>query len=174
MRNTRSIFVILICVALAQAAFGQKGAAKKPTATSGSIFEMTIEHNGQKTEIKSTQFQTADGMAVNADQGRVTLFYGASNNNNDKSFSFNGWVPIGQTGIFKLGDDNDRGFSVVTSVIPNVPMFIPEKCGTIEITNNPTKGGFVVGTFRSNCKVVTDAGTLEDYTISGSFKLARR
>jgi len=154
--------------------FAQKAKPKKPSAGSGSTFEMTIEHNGQKTEIKWTQFVTADGNAVNADRGRVMLFYGASNTKVEKNFSFNGWVPIGQTGTFTMGDGPEAGFSLMTSIFSNVPIFMPETGGTIEITNNPTQGGFVVGTFHGTCKAITDAGSIEEYTVSGSFSLARR
>lgn len=170
----RLIWICTLALAITSPGFAQKTPVKKPSATSGSSFEMSIEHNGQRTDIRSTQFQSADGNAFAADQGRVTLFFGASNDKDDKNLTFNGWVPAGQTGTFTLGESSSVGFSAMTSLFSNVPLFMPERGGTVEITNNPMKGGFVTGTFSAHCKVVTEAGTVEDYTIIGSFKLSRR
>ena len=169
------IVFLVIGFSLAISVSAQKTGAKKPADTSsGSQMDVVIEKGGIKTEIKSSQFQTRDGNAFAADQGRLTLFFGASNSNDARNLSFNGWIPAGETGVFKIGDGPGAGFSLITSVFSNIPMFLPEKGGTIEITDNPKMGGFVVGTFHGTCKAVTDAGTLEEFTISGSFRLARR
>jgi len=166
-------WICTIALALTISGFAQKKPVKKAAASSGSNFEVTIEHNGQKTEIKWTQFVTADGTAVNADQGRVMLFFGGSNTKDEKNVAFNGWVPIGQTGTFSTGAGPGAGFSVMTSIFSNVPIFGPGKDGVIEITNNPTHGGFVTGTFRGTCDVMTSSGEVEKYTVSGSFTLKR-
>jgi hypothetical protein len=167
------ILLLVLAAFICIPAFAQKAKPKTKSVGSGSTFEMTIERDGQKTEIKWTQFQSADGNAVNADKGRVNLFYGASNSNDEKSFMFNGWVPAGETGTFTIGSGPSVGFSAQTSLLSNVPIFMPDKGGTVTIDANPTQGGFVTGTFQGVCKNVTDAGTVEEYKISGSFKLAR-
>ncbi len=163
------ILLLTFAALLATVCIAQK---PKPTTRSGSSFDVIIEKDGTKTEIKSSQFQSADGTAVVAEKGRLSLTFGASNDINDKNISFSGWVPSGATGTFTSGDGS-AGFSFLTSIMSNVPIFTPEKGATFEITSAPTMGGFVVGTFSGVCKNITDGGTIETYNVSGSFKLAR-
>ena len=169
------ILLLTIAIAFTTNGFGQKKTVKpvkKTTVVVGSQFFMTIEHNGEKTEIRNTQFQTADGMtyAEGAQNGRTILFYGASNNKDDKNFTFQSWIATPAIGTYNIGDK--AGFSLMTSLFSNVPIFLP-KSGTITITAMPLKGGFVEGTFEIVCENVTDAGKIEIYNVSGSFKLKR-
>lgn len=152
-------------------------AQKKTVSTgSGSQFVITIEHNGQKKEVRYTQFQTADGnaMAEGVQNGRLLLFYGASNSKDEKSFSFQGWIPKPEKGVYELGEESESGagFNFRTTEFNDVPMFLP-KSGSMEITAVPQKGGFVEGTFSIVCENVKDDGSTEIYNISGSFKLKR-
>ena len=154
----------------------QKKPVEKADTSSGSWFSMTIEHNGTKTEVKSTQFQTADGNAMSegAQNGRLLFFYGASNNKDEKSFSFQGWIPKPEKGVYEFGEESESGagFNVRTTAFNDVPMFMP-KSGSMEITNVPLKGGFVEGKFSVVCENVKDDGSTEIYNISGSFRLKR-
>ncbi len=154
--------------------FGQKSGAAK-SAGSGAMFMMTIEHNGQKTDVSGLQFQSADGNAMNegAANGRLLFFFGASNSKDEKSFSFQGFIPKAEKGVFKLGDEGDgAGFNIRTTAYNDVPMFMATS-GSYEITAVPLKGGFVEGTFNAVCENVKDDGTTETYTFSGRFKLPR-
>lgn len=166
------LLLFIIATALTINCFAQKKTVPKKDESSGSQLVMTIEHNGEKTEIKYSQFITADGTASpeGAANGRFLLFYGASNPKDDKNFMFQGWIPKPEKGTFEIG--GGASFNVMTSLFPNVPLF-GAKSGTIEITAMPPKGGFVEGTFSGACENVKDDGTIEKYNISGSFKLKR-
>ena len=175
------MFIISLSVTcFAQKKTGAKSGAKKPpptTAKSGPIDDtqmvMTIEHNGEKTEIKFSQFQTHGGGTIPdaSNPNRLGLFYGASNNKDDKNFSFQGFIPI-EKGTFQIGNGGNAGFTLMTSLFSNVPMFMA-KSGTYEITAMPLKGGFVEGIFSVICENVTNEGKIEIYNISGSFKILR-
>ncbi len=166
------ILIALAGVSPAQKA-GQKAPAKKPEVVIGSQLVMTIEHNGSKTEVKYSQFKTADGNATLDPSGKLVLFYGASNDKDDKSFSFQGWTSTEGKGTFPIGGTNARttGLSIMTTEFPDV-MFIA-KSGSFEITAAPLAGGFVEGTFSVACEVLTSEGNVETYNIIGSFKLKR-
>jgi hypothetical protein len=163
----------MFIISLSLTCFAQKKTTPKKENDSGSQFEMTIEHNGEKKEIKYTQFQSADGNATaeGSQNKRVMFFYGASNNNDNKNFSFNAMIPTAEKGVYKIGDEG-VSFNLTASEFSNVPMFLP-KNGQIEITAMPLKGGFVEGTFSVECQNVKDDGTIETYNVSGSFKLKR-
>lgn len=170
----RAFLILTITILFTSTLFAQKKTApKKDSGSSGSQFEMTIEHNGEKTEIKYSQFQSADGNAVaeGSQNGRIMFFYGASNNNDDKSFSFNAMIPAAEKGVYKIGDDG-VSFNLMSSQFSNVPMFLPKE-GQIEVTAIPQAGGFVEGTFTVVCQNVKDDGSIETYNVSGSFKLKR-
>ncbi|MBS1796878.1 MAG: hypothetical protein JSS81_23835 [Acidobacteria bacterium] len=167
----RIILLLTFAAVFSVNAFSQKQPPPKPDA-SESRFAITIEHDGQKTEIVNTQFQTADGnaSAEGAQNGRILLFYGASNDKDEKSFSFQGWVPRPEKGVFT--NENGAGLNFMTSLFSNVPMFIP-KTMTVEITAMPLRGGYVEGTFTAVCDNVRDDGSVETYNLSGSFRVKR-
>jgi hypothetical protein len=137
-------------------------------------FFMTIEHNGQKTDVKYTQFKSHGGTTIpdGGDSHRLLLTYGASNDSDEKSFSFQGMIPAAVKGTYPMPNDG-TSFTLMTSLFPNVPIFMV-KSGTYEITAVPQKGGFVEGTFSVVCDNVKDDGSVETYTINGSFKLLRQ
>ena len=174
--NMRTIAVLAITLLAALGVFGQKTGPGKAPAGSGALFTMTIEHNGQKVDLSGSQFQSADGNAMNegASNGRLLLFYGASNSKDEKGFSFQGFIPRAEKGSYQFGDGGDgASFSVRTTAFNDVPIFMA-RSGSYEITAVPLKGGLVEGTFTAVFDNVKDDGTTESYTFSGSFKLPRR
>ncbi|HMT08413.1 MAG TPA: hypothetical protein PKA82_10445 [Pyrinomonadaceae bacterium] len=171
----KTLLFLVTTLIFATAAFGQKTTTPK-AAGSGAFFSMTIEHNGQKTDVSGLQFQTADGNAMNEGDAnsRLMFFFGASNNKDEKSFSFQGFIPTAAKGTYQLGDEGDgAGFNIRTTAFNNVPMFMA-KSGSYEVTAVPLKGGFVEGTFNAVCENVKDDGSTETYTFTGKFKLPRR
>lgn len=170
----KQALLFTIAVALCVNCFAQRKPVNKKDTSSGSQLVMSIEHNGEKKEIKYSQFQTYDGNSLLNADGKFTLFYGASNAKDSESFAFQGWIPSAQSGIFQIGGDEAKaGFNVMTTAFPNISMLIAQS-GKIEITAMPLYGGFVVGTFEGVCETVTNEGSVEKYAVSGSFKLVRR
>ncbi len=148
---------------------GDKGGAIDQT-----TFFMTIEHNGRKTDVKYTQFKSHGGTTIpdGGNSHRLLLTYGASNDTDDKNFSFQGMIPVAEKGTYTIPSDGTT-FTLMTSLFPDVPIFLV-RSGTYEITAVPQKGGFVEGTFSVVCDNVKDDGSVETYTINGSFKLLRQ
>ena len=137
------------------------------------MFFITVEHNGEKTELKYTQFENHAGNATLEDgKGRMNFFYGAGNSvKNDEDFEFIGMIPAAAKGTYQFGTTGTM-LSFKADKFPNVPMFLC-KSGTYEITAMPLVGGFVDGTFSAACENVTNDGKIENYNLSGSFKLLR-
>ncbi|MBX7055350.1 MAG: hypothetical protein K1X36_10370 [Pyrinomonadaceae bacterium] len=172
----RTIAALAFTLLASIVAFGQKSVPPKAPAGSAALFTMTIEHNGQKVDVNGLQFQSADGNAMNegAQNGRLMFFYGASNSRDEKSFSFQGFIPRAEKGTYQFGDEGDgASFSVRTTAFNDVPMFMA-RSGSYEIISVPLKGGMVEGKFTAVCDNVRDDGTTETYTFTGSFKLPRR
>lgn len=167
------LLAMILLVLTATIGLGQKPVRKD--STSGSQFDVTVELNGRKTEIKYLQFESADGMAYSegAANGRLVLQYGASNSKDEKNFAMMSWIARPEKGEFALGDSNGASFTFTTSLFSDVPMFIGKE-GTIKITAMPQAGGFVEGTFVADCDNVKDDGSVETYHLTGSFKLVRR
>lgn len=133
---------------------------------------MTIEHNGAKTAITSEQFKTVGGQFLtnSGDPKHPTMLnYGASNDTDERNFSFQGWTAA-TAGTYAL--PGDLGITIMTSVFPNVPIFAP-KSGTLEIKTMPAPSGFVVGKFTMVSENVTSDGQIETYNITGNFSLYR-
>lgn len=152
-----------------------KGKTTKNSEGDGSMFFITIEHNGEKTEIAYTQYETYGGQAMleNEKSNRLTFFYGASNSvKNDEDFMFMGMIARPEKGSYPFG--KDVTFSFKSDKFPNVPIFGCE-AGSYEIEAVPLKGGFVVGSFTAQqCSgEMREDGTSEKYSMSGRFKLMR-
>lgn len=153
-----------------------KKRANRAASVEDSTFTMTIEHNGTKTVVSSDQFKTRGGNFLgNAgdNRGRTMFTFGASNDTDDKSFSFQGWDPGTKPGVYQMPSENgETGITIMTSAFPNVPIF-GAKSGTVEIITMPAPGGFVVGKFSIIAENVTNDGQTETYNISGNFSLYR-
>ncbi|MFT3746075.1 MAG: hypothetical protein QM785_17525 [Pyrinomonadaceae bacterium] len=169
--------ILLFFVMIAGLVFSANAQPKKAASKAGPVdettFFATIEHNGEKTEIKYSQFITHGGTTIpdGSSPGRMLLTYGASNNKDDKSFSFQGQIPASAKGSYPIG--SGAAFNLMTTAFPNVPMFMASS-GSYEIGATPLKGGFVDGTFSVVCKNVDKDGNEDVYNISGSFHLLRQ
>lgn len=153
----------------------QRTPPRRPDTSSGSSMEIVVLHNGTKTEIRSSVFKSHDGYALKQPDGKLMLFYGASNTADEESFSFSGMINGISTGIYAMGGVNSQAtWSLTATAIKGATMLLPQEGGTVEITSAPTMGGFVVGTFHAKCQAVMESGSVEDFDVSGSFKLARR
>lgn len=152
-----------------------KKTSDKNNENGGSTFFITIEHNGEKTELAYTQFENHDGNAMleNEKSDRMTFFYGAGNDRaNDESFMFNGMIPTAAKGNYLLGT-NGVMFGFMSTKFPNVPMFICQS-GNYDIITMPLRGAFLEGNFTAQCTgEIRDDGSSEKYTLSGKFKLLR-
>jgi hypothetical protein len=180
------IFLALVCMPFALPAqntgIKKSVAVKKINGPEASIISMTIEHNGQKTEINNKQFETWGGTSISAGAGKaIILNYGASNSKkNNDSFSWMFTIPKAEKGIYTVGDRAGEGpvtsLTFSTSAFPNIPMFMC-KSGSIEIASCPSAGGFVTGTFSVVLTGgVTSDGQLDEseYQLSGSFSILRQ
>jgi hypothetical protein len=184
----KKFFVLFaIIIGLSINSFAQRKPAPKPTkqtqptnssenksgAIDDTMFFITVEHNGEKTELKYTQFENHAGNATpDGGKGRMGFFYGAGNSvKNDDDFEFVGMIPAAAKGTYQFGTDGVM-FYFKADEFPNVPMFLC-KSGSYEITAMPLAGGFVEGTFSAACKNITNDGEVENYNLSGSFKLLR-
>lgn len=172
----RQAFLMVCVLVLATTAVSaQKPGPKKPDTSSGSTMEIVVEHNGTKTEIKSSVFKSHDGYAMKQPDGKLMLFYGASNSMDEESFSFSGNVSGVSTGIYPMGGENSKAtWNLTATAIKGATMLLPQEGGTVEITSSPVVGGFVVGKFHAKCQAVMESGTIEEFDVSGSFKLVRR
>lgn len=167
-------FVIMTAFAFSSA-FAQKSHKVDPLdATS---FFITIERNGEKTELKSTQFENHDGIAFtnDSDHGKMTMSSRAGNEKiNEENFAFTGSLMNDAKGSFKLGQADGTVFTFMTTKFSYIPQFLCTT-GAYDITAMPLKGGYVEGTFSANCDAASaDGSQLEHYTLSGSFKLLRQ
>jgi hypothetical protein len=184
----RKFFLLFVTItALCTISFAQRKTAPKPTkqtnpstksenksgAIDDTMFFITVEHNGEKTELKYTQFEEHGGTAtLETGKGRIIFFYGASNSvKNDKDFEFVGMISAAAKGTYQFGTTGTM-FSFKADEFPNVPMFMC-KSGNYEITAMPLAGGFVEGRFSAACENVTNDGEVENYNLRGSFKLLR-
>lgn len=159
----------------ALAVSAQRKPVAKPDTSSGSTMDIVVTHNGTKTEIKSTVFSSHDGYALKQPDGKLMLFYGASNSVNDESFSFSGSVSGTTVGIYPMGGENSKAsWSLTATAIKGATMLLPQEGGAVEITSAPSMSGFLVGTFHAKCQAVMESGTVEEFDVSGSFKLIRR
>lgn len=168
------LVILVITIALSLSGLAQKKPASKTGPIDETTYSMTIEHNGEKTEVKHSQFKTHGGTSApdGSVPNRLLFMYGASNDIDDKSFSFNGWIPATAKGTYTVGNGG-AGFSLMTTAFPDVPIFLV-KSGSYEITAVPLKGGFVEGTFSMICENITNEGKVETYNISGAFKVLRQ
>lgn len=170
-----SIIAIILAVA-AGSAFAQRPEnAKKADAASGSYMEMTVVSGGQRTDIKSTQYQTHDGYILKNPDGKFMLFFGAGSKGDGPSFTFTGQLDKGEVGTYKIGGENTtNGFNLMATVLQGNTLLMPQEDGEIIISAFPLPGGFVTGTFHGICQTVTDDGEVKKLDVSGSFRLIRR
>ena len=167
----RILLFLTLLLGLAAIANAQpKKTAPKTGPVDEATFFATIEHNGEKTEIKHTQFVTHGGTTIPAGN-LLMLSYGASNNKDDKNFAFQGQIPSAAKGTYPIG--SGASFNLSTTSFPNIPLFMAES-GSYEIGAVPLKGGFVQGTFSVVCKNVDKDGNEDVYNISGSFRILRQ
>ncbi len=171
-------FVLLVIIAAAcSAGYSQKAGKAAAAVGDGSMFAITIAHNGEKVELTSTQFEDYSGIAFtnDASHGKMTLTArGGNEKKNDDQYSFSGSLANDAKGPFELGKADGTNFAFMTSKFPAVPQF---NCstGAYDITAMPLKGGFVQGTFSANCDAPSpDGERLDHYTLTGSFKLLRQ
>lgn len=157
--------------------------SKKTAGPEASIISIVIEHNGEKTELTNTQFETwGDTTIPNGSGSAVILSYGASNSKkNDASFNWMFTIPKAEKGIYTTGVTPDGGgpaasLQFSSTEFPKIPMFLC-KSGSITINDCPLPGGFVKGTF----SVVLEGGVTTDgildntsYNMSGSFSILRQ
>lgn len=156
--------------------------ARNISGPEASVITISAEHNGEKTEIRNTQFETWGGTAVpNGTGTSLILNYGASNSRkNNESFSWMFTIPKAEKGVYTVNERQGNGpgtsLQFMTSAFPSIPLFIC-KSGSITIEDCPLPGGFVKGTFNVVLTGgVTTDGQLDEslYTVSGSFSILRQ
>lgn len=167
----KRLFFLTLLLGISVTANAQpKKTAPKTGPVDDATFVATIKHNGEKTEIKHTQFVTHGGTTIPA--GNILMLsYGASNNKDEKNFAFQGQIPAAVKGTYPIG--SGVSFNLSTTSFPKIPLFMAES-GSYEIGAVPLKGGFVQGTFSFVCKNVDKDGNEEVYNISGSFRILRQ
>ena len=172
MRSIYLVFVLTLVTAIS--CMAQKHPVKPPApSTSDGQFDITIEGGGNKTEIKSTQFQNADGFFLDNENGLLTIAFRADNDKDEKKISITGRLPKAVAGTYPLGiGEGTALFNIESSEFPKVPLFFA-KSGSIEISSMPLAGGLIAGSFKEICENGTDDGRMETYTVSGSFKFRR-
>ncbi len=172
MKSTALVFVLMLITALSCLAQKQKVPPPAPSFVNGE-FDITIEHNGNKTEIKSTQFQNSAGFFLDNESGLLTIGFRADNDKDERKISINGRLPRAAAGTYPLGiGEGTALFNIETSEFPKALFYA--KSGSIDISNMPLAGGVINGTFNEICEVGTDdSDKLETYTVSGTFKFRR-
>lgn len=156
-------------------ASAQKAVKPKGDASSGSTMELTIIREGQKTEIRSTQYETHDGYLLKNPNGEFMIFFGAGSSGDGPSFTLTGQLKGDKPGTFAIGGENAKaGFNLQASVLKGTTMLAPEDNGEIIITSFPLAGGYVTGTLHALCQTVTEDGNVQKYDVSGTFRLIRR
>ncbi|MGI8786219.1 MAG: hypothetical protein ACR2HG_00470 [Pyrinomonadaceae bacterium] len=167
------LVLFAVSIALGGSIFAQKKASKEIDYLAPTMFFITIEHNGEKMDIKSTQFENWGGTAATNDSahGLMSLGFRAGNDKkNDDNFSFEGSIGNDEKGTFPL-EVNQTHFTFMATKLP--PELLCQN-GTYQITAMGLKFGYVEGTFSANCKAPSSDGEkFEDYNLSGSFKLWR-
>ncbi len=172
MKSITLVFVLMLITAISCLAQKQPARPSAPSLSNGQ-FDITIEHNGDKTEIKSTQFQNADGFFLDNENGLLSISFRADNDKDEKKISITGRLPKAVAGTYPLGvGEGTALFNIESSEFPKVPLFFA-KSGSIEISSMPLAGGFIAGSFKEICENGTDDGRMETYTVSGSFKFRR-
>jgi len=175
MRPKTLLFTALLLLTFSAVSDAQKVNKGKPDTSSGSSMDLTIAREGQKTEIRSTQYSTHDGYIMKNPGGDFMIFFGASSSGDGPSFSLTGQLKGDKPGTYAIGgEDSKAGFNLQASILKGTTMLMPQENGEIVITSFPLAGGFVTGSLHATCQTVTEAGTVETYDVSGTFRLIRR
>ena len=172
----KTYFSLVIIAAALTTAYSQK-TAKTAAVGDGTFFSITIEHNGEKVELQSTQYEGYWGIASTDDSshGKMRLQARAGNEKkNDDRYEFVGSIANDAKGSFEFRkDDGTNPPSFTTTKFPTISPFVCQT-GAYDITAMPLKGGFVQGTFTANCEAPSpDGDRLDHYSLTGSFKLLR-
>jgi hypothetical protein len=172
----KKVFVLFaIVIVLGSSVFAQKKTTPEEIdPLAATMFFITIEHNGEKMELKHTQFENWAGQAATNDSahGLMTIFFRAGNDKkNDDMFSFEGSLGNDAKGTFPL-EVNQTHFRFGATQLPNHPELLCQS-GAYQITAMPLKGGYVEGTFTVACKDANKGEADGIYNLSGSFKLLR-
>jgi hypothetical protein len=124
--------------------------------------------------INSTSFENRDGYAA-LDNNVTTLYYGASNQGNDKSFAYTASVQGGAPGTFsmELGSSSCAVSTVFNfSEVVTSDAFISIQ-GSLVIDEYGNPGGFVTGSFSGTLQANMPDASVKNVQISGSFQLRR-
>ena len=168
----KSLLSLAILALSLTAVYSQKHVTKPATVGDGSFFSITIDHNGDKTEFLSTQFEDYTGIVLSNDSSHKLSLEARGQNEkaNENRYWFSGSLVNDTKGVFELGKGDGTNFLFESTKSPQLVC----NEGSYDITAMPLKGGLAQGTFTAHCKGPSANGEgLDPYTLTGSFKLNR-